>query len=161
VWARAPPAGGSASGFAPSIGAAGRTAPAIKCIGYRQRSPGKTRPIIDVSIAVHHDGRVALEGYELKLAMWNHGPETDCVSRQRHRRHVNRSSRIIRRCSCTCSCVCMAVIPLALIRMEAAGGSNRANGLRAWRIVSNCLNRGGSKPYEASRTHTAVSHSHR
>jgi hypothetical protein len=31
--------------------------------------------MIDVSIMVHHDGRVDLEGYELKVTMWNHDPD--------------------------------------------------------------------------------------
>jgi hypothetical protein len=33
------------------------------------------QPMIDVSIMVHHDGRVDLEGDELKLTMWNHDPD--------------------------------------------------------------------------------------
>jgi hypothetical protein len=33
------------------------------------------QPMIDVSIVAHHDGRVDLEGDELKLAMWNHDPD--------------------------------------------------------------------------------------
>jgi hypothetical protein len=33
------------------------------------------QPMIDVSIMVHHDGRVDLEGNELKLTMWNHDPD--------------------------------------------------------------------------------------
>jgi hypothetical protein len=33
------------------------------------------QPMIDVSIVVHHDGRVDLEGDELKLTMWNHDPD--------------------------------------------------------------------------------------
>ena len=32
------------------------------------------QPMIDVSIVVHHDGHIDLEGDELKLAMWNHDP---------------------------------------------------------------------------------------
>jgi hypothetical protein len=31
--------------------------------------------MIDVSIVVHHDGRVDLEGDELTLTMWNHDPD--------------------------------------------------------------------------------------
>src|SRR5271166_2301830 len=31
--------------------------------------------MIDVSIVVHLDGRIDLEGDELKLAMWNHDPD--------------------------------------------------------------------------------------
>jgi hypothetical protein len=33
------------------------------------------QPMIDVSILVHHDGRVDIEGDELKLTMGNHDPE--------------------------------------------------------------------------------------
>jgi hypothetical protein len=33
------------------------------------------QPMIDVSIVVHHDGRVDLEGDELTLTMWNHDPD--------------------------------------------------------------------------------------
>jgi hypothetical protein len=36
------------------------------------------QPMIDVSIVVHHDGRVDLEGYELTLTMWNHDPDRLC-----------------------------------------------------------------------------------
>jgi hypothetical protein len=35
---------------------------------------GRRAAEIDVSIVVHHDGRIDLEGDELKLAMWNHDP---------------------------------------------------------------------------------------
>lgn len=33
------------------------------------------QPVIEVSIVVHHDGRVDVEGDELKLALWNHDPD--------------------------------------------------------------------------------------
>ena len=33
------------------------------------------QPVIEVSIVVHHDGRVDIEGDELKLALWNHDPD--------------------------------------------------------------------------------------
>jgi hypothetical protein len=33
------------------------------------------QPVIEVSIVVHLDGCVDLEGYDLKVAMWNHHPE--------------------------------------------------------------------------------------
>jgi hypothetical protein len=33
------------------------------------------QPMIDVSIVVHHDGRVDIEGDELTLTMWNHDAE--------------------------------------------------------------------------------------
>jgi hypothetical protein len=31
-------------------------------------------PVIHVSVVVHDDGRVDLEGHQLKLTMWNHDP---------------------------------------------------------------------------------------
>jgi hypothetical protein len=32
-------------------------------------------PVIHVSVVVHDDGRVGVEGHELKLTMWNHDPD--------------------------------------------------------------------------------------
>jgi hypothetical protein len=46
------------------------------------------QPMIDVSVLVHHDGRIDVEGDELRLAMWNHDPDRlrDAVdNRGRHR----------------------------------------------------------------------------
>jgi hypothetical protein len=45
------------------------------------------QPVIDVSIVVHLDGRVDLEGYEVKVTMWNHDPDRlrDALDRGRGR----------------------------------------------------------------------------
>jgi hypothetical protein len=40
-----------------------------------KKSVEEGQPVIDVSIVVHHDGRVDIEGDEMKLPLWNHDPE--------------------------------------------------------------------------------------
>jgi hypothetical protein len=40
-----------------------------------KKSAEDEQPVIEVSIVVHHDGRVEIEGDELKLTMWNHEPD--------------------------------------------------------------------------------------
>jgi len=39
-----------------------------------KKSVEDQQPVIDVAVVVHDDGRVGIEGDELKLAMWNHDP---------------------------------------------------------------------------------------
>ena len=38
------------------------------------RSANEEQPVSYVSVVVHDDGRVDVEGYDLSLVMWNHDP---------------------------------------------------------------------------------------
>ena len=40
-----------------------------------KKSVEEEQPVIDVAVVVHDDGRVGIEGDELKLTMWNHDPD--------------------------------------------------------------------------------------
>jgi hypothetical protein len=40
-----------------------------------KKSVEDEQPVIDVSIVVHDDGRVDIEGDELELTLWNHDPD--------------------------------------------------------------------------------------
>jgi hypothetical protein len=42
---------------------------------HAKKSVVEPQPVIEVSIAIHPDGRVDLEGDGLSLALWNHYPE--------------------------------------------------------------------------------------
>jgi hypothetical protein len=39
-----------------------------------KKSAESPQPVIQVSVVVHDDGRVDLEGHQLKATMWNHDP---------------------------------------------------------------------------------------
>jgi hypothetical protein len=40
-----------------------------------KKSAGGGQPVIGVSVVVHLDGRVDIEGHELNVTMWNHDPD--------------------------------------------------------------------------------------
>ena len=45
-----------------------------------KKSVEDQQPVIDVAVVVRDDGRVAIDGDELKLTMWNHDPDRTAVS---------------------------------------------------------------------------------
>ena len=51
-----------------------------------KKSMEDQQPVIDVAVVVHDDGRVGIEGDELKLTMWNHVACASASRRVRNRR---------------------------------------------------------------------------